>query len=269
MQTKNNKAAIDETEDFRENIFTQIYIDHLCEAAEIEDADCIIVLGCLVKSNGEPSDMLFDRLERGVEIYTLDGAPKILMSGDHGRAEYDEVGAMKEYAVSAGVPSEDVFLDHAGFSTYESMYRAKEIFGVQKAIIVTQGYHLYRALYIAESFGIEAYGVASDQRTYVNQIFRDVREALARGDKFLNVDLKKSDATAFLPENGRIRMPFNSLPGLGETAAEKIIEARDNYDIFSVEELRQHTGISKTVVEILRRNHVLDGLSETNQFSLF
>jgi len=96
-----------------------------------------------------------------------------------------------------------------------------------------------------------------------------VREALARGVKFLNVDLKKSDATAFLPENGRIRMPFNSLPGLGETAAEKIIEARDNYDIFSVEELRQHTGISKTVVEILRRNHVLDGLSETNQFSLF
>ncbi len=96
-----------------------------------------------------------------------------------------------------------------------------------------------------------------------------VREALARGIKFLNVDLKKSDATAFLPENGRIRMPFNSLPGLGETAAEKIIEARDNYDIFSVEELRQHTGISKTVVEILRRNHVLDGLSETNQFSLF
>ena len=96
-----------------------------------------------------------------------------------------------------------------------------------------------------------------------------VREALARGVKFLNVDLKKSDATAFLPENGKIRMPFNSLSGLGETAAEKIIEARDNYDIFSIEELRQHTGISKTVIEILRRNHVLDGLSETNQYSLF
>ena len=96
-----------------------------------------------------------------------------------------------------------------------------------------------------------------------------VREALARGVKFLNVDLKKSDATAFLPENGKIRMPFNSLSGLGETAAEKIIEARDNYDIFSIQELREHTGISKTVIEILRRNHVLDGLSETNQFSIF
>ena len=96
-----------------------------------------------------------------------------------------------------------------------------------------------------------------------------VREALARGVKFLNVDLKRSDGTAFLPENGCIRMPFNSLSGLGETAAEKIIEARDQYDIYSIEELRQHTGISKTVIEILRRNHVLDGLSETNQFSLF
>ena len=96
-----------------------------------------------------------------------------------------------------------------------------------------------------------------------------VREALARGIKFLNVDLKKSDGTAFLPENGKIRMPFNSLPGLGETAAEKILEAREKYDIYSVEELREHTGISKTVIELLRRNHVLDGLSETNQFSLF
>ncbi len=96
-----------------------------------------------------------------------------------------------------------------------------------------------------------------------------VREALARGVQFLNVDLKKSDATAFLPENGKIRMPFNSLSGLGDTAAEKIIEAREKYDLYSIEDLRIRTGISKTVIEILRRNHVLDGLSETNQFSLF
>ena len=96
-----------------------------------------------------------------------------------------------------------------------------------------------------------------------------VREAMARGVKFLNVDLKKSDATAFLPENGKIRMPFNSLAGLGDKAAEKIIEARDKFDIYSVEELRERTGISKAVIELLRRNHVLDGLSETNQFSFF
>ena len=96
-----------------------------------------------------------------------------------------------------------------------------------------------------------------------------VREALARGVQFLGVDLMKSDATAFLPENGKIRMPFNSLVGLGDTAAEKIIEARNKYTIYSVEDLRERAGISKSVIEILRRNHVLDNLSETNQFSLF
>ena len=96
-----------------------------------------------------------------------------------------------------------------------------------------------------------------------------VREAMARGVVFMNVDLKKSDATAFLPEDGKIRMPFNSLPGLGDTAAERIIEARDKYDIYSVEELRLKTGITKAVIEILKRNHVLDGLTETNQFSFF
>ena len=92
---------------------------------------------------------------------------------------------------------------------------------------------------------------------------------MARGIKFLGVDLKRSDASAFLPENGKIRMPFNSLPGLGVTVADKIQSARDNFDIFSIEELREHTGISKAVIEILRRNRVLDGLSETNQFSFF
>ncbi len=96
-----------------------------------------------------------------------------------------------------------------------------------------------------------------------------VREALSRGVKFLNVDLHKSDAAAFLPENGKIRMPFNSLSGLGDTAADKIIEVRGQYSINSIEELRERTGISKTVIEILRKNHVLDGLSETNQLSFF
>ena len=117
---------------------------------------------------------------------------------------------------------------------------------------------------------IEAKGMeASAKENETCQTLYMVREAMSRGVKFLNVDLKRSDATAFLPENGKIRMPFNSLSGLGDTAAEKIIAARDAFDIFSIEELREHTGISKTVIEILRRNHVLDGLSETNQISMF
>ncbi len=96
-----------------------------------------------------------------------------------------------------------------------------------------------------------------------------VREALARGVQFLGVDLMKSDAKAFLPEDGKIRMPFNSLPGLGDTAAEKIVEARDSTTIFSIQQLREKAGISKSIIELLRRNGVLKGLTETNQLSLF
>ena len=150
------------------------------EAAKLEDIDCILVLGCFVKDDGRPSDMLFDRLTRGVELYDMGAAPKLLMSGDHGREEYDEVAAMKQFAIDEGIPSEDVFMDHAGFSTYESIYRAKEVFQADKILIVTQEYHLYRALYIANQLGVEAYGVSSDYHTYVGQFMRDFREMLAR-----------------------------------------------------------------------------------------
>ena len=150
------------------------------KAAELEDVDCIIILGCQVKDDGSLSHMLRDRLMRGLEAYEAGAAPKLLMSGDHGREEYDEVGAMKNYAIENGVPSENIFMDHAGFSTYETVYRAKEIFQADKVIIVTQEYHLYRALYIAEQFGVEAYGVSADLNRYAGQSMRDFREVLAR-----------------------------------------------------------------------------------------
>ena len=155
------------------------------EAVRLEDVDCIIVLGCQVRPDGSLSDMLHDRLYRGVELYNAGVSKKMLMSGDHGDPYYDEVGAMKQFAVDNGVPSEDVFMDHAGFSTYETMYRAKEIFQAKKVVIVTQEYHLYRAVYIAEELGLEAYGVASDLRTYVGQSKRDLREVLARCKDFV------------------------------------------------------------------------------------
>ncbi len=154
------------------------------QASELADVDCILVLGCLVHTDGDPSDMLEDRLKRGVALYDAGAAPKLLMSGDHGREGYDEVDAMKRYAVEAGIPSADVFMDHAGFSTYESVYRAKEIFRADKILIVTQEYHLYRALYIARAMGIEAYGVSADYRGYLNQEARDLREVLARVKDF-------------------------------------------------------------------------------------
>ena len=162
------------------------------QAAQLADMDCIMVLGCKVGADGTLSHMLEDRLRQGVALYNLGAAPKLLMTGDHGTVEYDEVDAMKRYAVDAGIASQDVFMDHAGFSTYESVYRAKEVFQVQRVIIVTQEYHLYRALMVARQMGLEAYGVAVNYRTYVGQTSRDVREVLAR--------VKDFGMTIFWPE---------------------------------------------------------------------
>ena len=147
-------------------------------------ADCILVLGCGVRADGTPSKMLEDRLKTGIELYKKGVAPKIIMSGDHGKVTYDEVNLMKSYAMTNGVPSEDIFMDHAGFSTYESMYRARDIFQVDSLVIVTQEYHLYRAIYNAKSLGLDACGVSADLRSYPGQTSRDIREVLARCKDF-------------------------------------------------------------------------------------
>ena len=131
--------------------------------------DCILVLGAGVKPDGSPSLMLKDRLDKGIALYRDGVAPKLLLSGDNGQVEYDEVNTMKEYALDAGVPSEDIFLDHAGFSTYESMYRAKDIFLVKRPIIITQKYHQYRSLYIARGLGLDGYGVMAAPQAYRGQ----------------------------------------------------------------------------------------------------
>ena len=159
------------------------------DAAKLNDVDCIMVLGCGVRDDA-PTPLLADRLQRGVEVYKAGASPKILMSGDHGQSDYDEVNVMKQYALDEGILETDIFMDHAGFSTYESMYRAKEIFGVDKMIIVTQKYHLSRALFIARQLGIEAYGVASDYRTFGGQFARDCREVLARVKDIFTVIIK-------------------------------------------------------------------------------
>lgn len=146
--------------------------------------DCILVLGCGVHGN-TPSHMLEDRLLQGIELYENGVSGKMLMSGDHGKKYYDEVNVMKNFATERGVPSEDIFMDHAGFSTYESMYRAKEVFKAEKILIVTQKYHLHRAIYDARALGLDAYGVASDPRSYSGQLYRDIREILARNKDFI------------------------------------------------------------------------------------
>ena len=154
-------------------------------AAQLGDIDCILVLGCHVRSQ-----YLADRLTTAFGLYDMGASPKLLMTGDHGREVYDEVNYMLDKAEEHGIERKDVFTDHAGFSTYESIYRAKEIFGAERIIIVTQEYHLYRSLYIAEKLGIEAYGVSASLHGYGSQDYQDFRESLARMKDFFYALIK-------------------------------------------------------------------------------
>lgn len=155
------------------------------EAANLKKVDCILVLGAGVNRSGNPTPMLKDRLLTSIELYQKSVSDKLLMSGDHGRKSYDEVNTMKKFAIDRSIPSSSVFMDHAGFSTYESLYRAKEIFKAKKLVIVTQEYHLYRALYIAQKLGIEAYGVSANKQRYAGQGYRNIREIFARNKDFI------------------------------------------------------------------------------------
>lgn len=157
------------------------------QTAAAFDADAIVVLGASVRPDGTPSGILQDRLDDGIALYFAGAAPKIIMSGDNGTESYNECWAMKRYAVSQGVPSEDVFCDHAGFSTYETMYRARHVFGAERIVVATQTYHLYRALYDAQGVGMEAIGVPSDYGEYANQSWYDIREVFARTKDFFQV----------------------------------------------------------------------------------
>lgn len=143
-------------------------------------AETAIILGARVYPNGTLSPVLADRVTTGIELYRQGKVKKLLLTGDHGQTTYDEVNHMRQFAMERGVPEKDIFMDHAGFSTYDSMYRARDIFVVSKAIIVTQEFHLPRALYIARTLGIEAFGVKADKRQYVGENYLQFREILAR-----------------------------------------------------------------------------------------
>lgn len=159
------------------------------EELEYNDIDCIIILGAGIRGQN-PSPILEDRLLTGVDLYKENIANKIIVSGDHGHEYYDEVNVMKKYLIEKEIPSEDIFMDHAGFSTYDSIYRAKEIFKTKKVVIVTQEYHLYRALHIAKKLDLEAYGVVANKREYQFQLKRDIREIAARFKDFIKCILK-------------------------------------------------------------------------------
>lgn len=166
--------------------FSSKYILTVEEASE-RNVDCVLVLGAGVWGDS-PSHMLEERLNKGIEVYNTGCTDRILMSGDHGRENYDEVNVMKDFAIACGAVEDEVFMDHAGFSTYESMYRARDVFQVQSLVIVTQEYHLYRAIYDARKLGLEAYGVCADgQYNYALSVkaYNNTREALARCKDFV------------------------------------------------------------------------------------
>ncbi len=177
------------------NIFvrksSEKHIFHEQSINVLEDGnyDAILILGSGIRNN-YPTPILKERLDTGIYLYENDIAPKIIMSGDHGQEYYDEVNIMKEYAIEKGVPSEDIFMDHAGFSTYESMYRVQYIFGVQKLVVVSQKYHLYRAIYIGRNLGMDVVGANATKTIMGGHRARLTREVFAQGKDFLKVILR-------------------------------------------------------------------------------
>jgi SanA protein len=167
------------------------YYNNIIDFTRVPAHDVVVVLGASVWSNARPSNILEDRLLTGIELYKKGLTKKMLMSGDHGQENYDEVNTMRTYAQRMGVAEDDIFMDHAGFRTYDSLYRAREVFGLHNCIIVTNNFHLPRALYIARELGIDAIGVKSDLRVYQDQALNDVREFFARIKAFLDVNIIK------------------------------------------------------------------------------
>jgi SanA protein len=166
---------------------------------EAPHAQCAIVLGTKVYADGTPAPMLTDRLETGVRLYKLGKVDKLLLSGDHGRTDYDEVNVMLAYVLERGVPDGDVFTDHAGFDTYDTMYRARDVFQVSTALIVTQEFHLARSVYTARSLGLEAIGVAADIQPYANEFKNAMREKLARVKAVLQLHITHPEPTYLGP----------------------------------------------------------------------
>ena len=160
---------------------------------QVGRADAVIVPGARVFADGRVSVMLADRLDAALALYRDGKVPRILVSGDHGTARYDEVSAMARYLEARGVPAEHIFLDHAGFTTYDTLYRARAVFGVGRAIVVTQRFHLTRALFVASALGLPAEGVVADQRPYTRRslLRSNLREVGARVKAFAEVILHR------------------------------------------------------------------------------
>jgi SanA protein len=155
--------------------------DATAEVSDLRKADAALVLGALVNPDGSMSAMLQDRVDRAVELWRSGKVESIIVSGDHGQWTYDEPTAMRLALQRAGVPDRKIFTDHAGFDTWASVVRARKVFEARSVVLVTQEFHLPRALYLANAAGLEAQGLVADRQGYGRQIVRSrLREAIAR-----------------------------------------------------------------------------------------
>jgi len=157
------------------------------DAEQVPSAQAALILGAKVYSDGRLSHMMQDRADSALELYKTGKVKKLIMSGDHGTKTYDEVNTVKNYLLEKGVNPEDLFLDHAGFDTYDSLYRARDIFGADSLIVVTQKFHLPRAIYIGRALGMDVTGYAADKREYQGILWNETRETVSRTKAFFDV----------------------------------------------------------------------------------
>lgn len=172
--------------------------------AEVPVEQVAVVFGAGVRGD-RPSRILAERIDAAVTLYRLGRVRKLLMTGDNSRVDYDEVTVMRRYAEGLGVPSEDIALDYAGFSTYESCYRLRPIFGVERAVLVTQAYHLPRAVYTCRALGVDAVGLgAPDWGRYADALIvrYSLREALATAKAIVDLHLTRPLPTFLGPFEG-------------------------------------------------------------------
>lgn len=168
------------------------------ESAQAERA--AIVFGAGLQRDGSPTTVLKDRVQTAAELYKSGKIEKILMSGDNRFLDYNEPGAMKNYALELGIPENDIVLDYAGRRTYDTCFRAKEIFQLNSAILVTQDFHLPRALYICNTLNLESVGVSADLRTYRDSGFWSIREIIASLVAFIQVHFTQPEPVLGDPE---------------------------------------------------------------------
>jgi vancomycin permeability regulator SanA len=167
---------------FLPRLLTGLYAQSRVQSVEEASTKPVaIVFGAGLWRDGSPTPVLRDRVATAADLYFVGKVEKLLMSGDNRADEYNEPGAMKNYAIGLGVPDEDIVLDYAGWRTYDTCYRARHIFGVRNAILVTQAFHLPRAIYTCNMLGVSASGVPADRRIYRrgSRTYWNLREVFA------------------------------------------------------------------------------------------